>query len=217
MWNMMLSRCFSRHSAAAALLAACVAANCANAAFAAGQADAPGGAGPAADADAGGRGPDQRHGPLGERGQEDGPQHGFGGSRPGAPGLDGPSPSGSGPHEMPPRGPGGFGLFGRLHHLRLSEAQQDKLFAIMHAAAPQQRNQQKAERKAHEALRALGNSAQFDEARAKAAARELGQAVADGALLRARLESQVLAMLTPEQREQLRRERPPGPPEHDGS
>jgi Spy/CpxP family protein refolding chaperone len=105
-------------------------------------------------------------------------------------------------------------VFGRLHRLHLSEAQQDQLFAIMHAAAPRQRTQAKAERKAQEALRTLGAAPQFDEARANAAARELGQAVADGALLRARLESQVLALLTPEQRQQVRRERPPGPPDH---
>lgn len=204
---------FPRQSVAAALLAACVAAASANTAFAAGQqapsgAAAPGTAAPGAgmahpaDADASG-GEDK------ERGR--GPRQGFGGSRLGAPGLDGPSPH---DHDMPPHGPhGGPGLFGQLQRLDLSETQQDKLFAITHAAAPQQRNQEKAERKAHETLRAMGGSPQFDDARANAAARELGQAIAGGVLLRARVESQVLAVLTPAQREQLRKERPPGPPE----
>ena len=191
---MTLSRRSSRHSAAAALLAACIAATGANLARAAGQAGAPVGAGP-------------QHGSD----EQSFDKKSFGISRPGAPGLDGPTSPGP-MHDGPPHGPGGFGLFGRLHHLRLTEAQQDKLFAIMHAAAPQQRNQDKAERKAHDALRALGAAPQFDEARANAAARELGQAVANGALLRARLESQVLALLTPEQREQVRSEGPPGPP-----
>lgn len=180
---------FSRHMRIAGLVVAGVLASCANPAFAAGQA----------------------------KGQEEGAPQGFGESsfgvsRPGAPGLDGPFPGQPSPDERHPHGPGGFGLFGRLHRLNLSEAQQDKLFAITHAAAPQQRNQEKAERKAHDALRALGASPQFDEGKANAAARELGQAIANGALLRARLESQVLALLTPEQREQLRRPRPPGPP-----
>lgn len=217
---MTLSRRFPRRSAAAALLAACLAAGCADAAFAAGQADAPAaaGAGSAAGmggpgADAAGQGPAHGRGPHGDRGPEDGAQHGFGGSRPGAPGLDGPTPDGPIPHAMRPHGPGGFGLFGRLHRLQLSEAQEDKLFALTHAAAPRQRNQEKAERKAHEALLALGASPQFDEARANAAARALGQAIAEGALLRARLESQVLALLTPEQREQLRTDGPPPAPE----
>jgi protein CpxP len=192
---MTLSRRFLHRTAASALLAACVAATCADAAFAAAQAGAPAGA---------------------EAGPGNGPQQGFGGSRPGAPGLDGPNPHDMPAHDgpgrdRPPHGPGGFGLFGRLHRLDLSEAQEDKLFALTHAAAPQQRNQEKAERSAHDKLRALGGSERFDEARANAAARELGQAIANGVLLRARLESQVLAVLTPEQREQLRQDRPPGP------
>jgi protein CpxP len=225
---MTLFRHLTRHSAAA-LLAACVAATGTNPVLAAGQADAPAGAGPVAD-------PAASQGQRGGRAPGEGAQRGFadqnfadqdfgdqsfgdqsfGKSRPGVPGLDGPTPAGprhdGPPREGPPHGPGGFGLFGHLHRLHLSEAQQDKLFAIMHDAAPRQRSQAKAERKAHEAPRALGAAPQFDEARARAAARELGQAVADGALLRARLESQVLALLTPEQREQWRRERPPGPP-----
>jgi protein CpxP len=178
---------FSRHVAAATLAAALAATfAAAQPAFAAGQA----------------AGPDAAHaleaggGEEGRRGLEDGARHGFGASGPGAPGPDAP----------PPRS-----IFGRLHRLDLSEAQQDKLFAITHAAAPKERDQDKAEHKAREALRALGAAPQFDEARAAAAARQLGQAVADGALLRVRLEAQVLAMLTPEQRASLRPEHPPGP------
>jgi Spy/CpxP family protein refolding chaperone len=127
--------------------------------------------------------------------------------------MDG--PMGRGPDGCPARGPGfggprghggGHGL-GHLGGLRLSEAQQDKLFAIEHAAAPQRRQQEKTVRRAHEALRALRDAAQFDEARAAAASRELGQAIAAGALLEARLHAQAMAVLTPEQREQLRQRR----------
>jgi len=190
---------FSRQLRIAGFVAACAIAS-ADSAFASGQ--AADSAAPGAGASAPGQLARGDHAP------EDGARHGFGESRPGAPGLDGPSPD-----EFHPRGPGGFGLFGRLHHLNLSEAQQDKLFALTHAAAPQQRNQEKAERKARDTLRALGASPRFDEGKANAAARELGQAIANGALLRARLESQLLAVLTPEQREQMRRPRPPGPPD----
>lgn len=186
---------FTRHSAAAALLAVCAAFSCVQAAAAP---DAPG-----ADAVRGPGGQDGQGGPAdgsagpGERGPFDGPpHHGFGPSGPGAPGP-----------EMPlfpyPGGP-----MGHLRHLDLSEAQQDKLLAIMHAAAPQQRAQMKAERRAHDALRALGTAPQFDEAKAGAAARDLGQAVAAAALLRARIEAQVLAVLSPEQRERMARHRP---------
>ena len=94
-----------------------------------------------------------------------------------------------------------------LHRLNLTEAQQDKLFAIMHAQAPQRRDHDKAIRKAHEALRDLGRADKFDDARAGAVSRDLGQAVAAQALLQARTEAQIRAVLTPEQREQLRQHR----------
>ena len=123
---------------------------------------------------------------AGERGP--GP-HGFGDHGPGAPGPD-----------MP---------FGRLplHRLKLTEAQQDKLFAIMHAQAPQRREHDKTIRKAHDALRELGHADKFDDGKAGALSRDLGQAVAADALLQARTEAQILAVLTPEQREQLRQHR----------
>lgn len=151
----------------------------------------------------------------------------FAASQPDAPPADGGRHEDRGPAEGPPvHGPGfgghghggpgfgpgpgfGFGRFGR--ELQLSEAQQDKLFAIEHAAAPQRRQQEKAVRQAHQALRTLRDAAQFDEARAGAAARELGQAIAAQALLEARLHAQTMAVLTPEQREQLRQRRPQPP------
>jgi Spy/CpxP family protein refolding chaperone len=149
----MIDMKFTSLSAAAALLAACLA----TPAFAADEPDAPP--------------------PMGRRG----------------PGAD---------HERGPDMP-----FGRLplHRLNLTEAQQDKLFAIMHAQAPQRREQDKAIRKAHDALRELGRADKFDDARAGALSRDLGQAVAADALLQARTEAQIQAVLTPEQREQLRR------------
>jgi Spy/CpxP family protein refolding chaperone len=130
-----------------------------------------------------------------------------------------------GPGGHGPGGPGPDMPFGRmpLHGLKLSDAQQDKLFAIMHAQAPERREHEKAIRKAHEALRELGRADKFDDAKAGALSRDLGQAVAAEALLRARTEAQALAVLTPEQREQLRQRRmrgrdagehADGPPDH---
>jgi Spy/CpxP family protein refolding chaperone len=114
-----------------------------------------------------------------------------------------------GPHGGP--GEHAFRHMASFRHLQLSEAQQDKLFAIHHTAEPQRRQQDKAIRHAHEALRALGDAPQYDEAKANAASRELGQAIAAEALLDARLHAQVLAVLSPEQREQLRQRRPQPP------
>lgn len=183
----------TRKTIAAALLAACCATT-----FAAGQLDAP-------PADAGQSAAQGREG----RGPEGGPRHG-----PGA-GFEGRGPGGHGfgPGFGHDEGPEFGREFGHHGGLRLTEAQQDKLFSIRHAAAPQRRQNEKAVRHAHEALRALGEAAQFDEARANAASRELGQAIAAQALLQARVHAQVLAVLTPEQREQLRKRRPQPPQE----
>jgi Spy/CpxP family protein refolding chaperone len=118
------------------------------------------------------------------------------------------------------RGPGGHGGHGGngghgrggpgmreqgmsfLRGVQLSEAQQDRVFAIMHAQAPAQRELEKKIRAAHEALRTLGESGQFDEAKASAQAQALGEATAAETLLHVRTHAQMLAVLTPEQREQ---------------
>ncbi|MDB5918428.1 MAG: hypothetical protein JWR40_2662 [Massilia sp.] len=92
--------------------------------------------------------------------------------------------------------------------VRLDEAQQDKVFAIVHAQQPQMREQEKAARHAHEALRAMAASGQFDDARASSLAQAGGQAMAAMALQRARMDAQINALLTPEQRRQARE---PGP------
>jgi Spy/CpxP family protein refolding chaperone len=113
-------------------------------------------------------------------------------------------PGGHRPHA----GMGGPGL-PFLRGIDLSEAQQDRLFVILHAEAPQMREQDKAERKAHEALRAMFEAGDFNEAKASAQTKALGQAIAARELLRVRTAGQVMALLTPEQRAQLKQERAP--------
>lgn len=109
------------------------------------------------------------------------------------------------------------GPFGRM---QLDEAQQDKLFALRHDMEPQQRNLRKQAMKAHRALAELGRSGQFSEAQAKPLADSLAQAEAGLALMRARFESQVFAILTPEQRKRMAQPgcgmRPMGRDGHDG-
>jgi Spy/CpxP family protein refolding chaperone len=174
----------TRQTILAALLAACCATT-----FAAGQAGIPS---PEAGQDPG-RGPHGGAAQMHGSGPEGGPEHG--------PGFGG-------------RGHGFGHGFGHLAAaLHLSEAQQDKLFAIEHEAAPQRRQQRKAVRRAHQAMRAVVMAERFDEARAGAAARELGQAIAAEALFEARVHAQAMAVLTPEQREQLRKRRQQGPQE----
>lgn len=189
----------TRQRVAAALFAACFA-SAAFAAAEAGAAQAAAQPGPAG------------HGPgMGGYGPGHGP-HGAGMHGQGMPGAG--MPYGDDMHEMHEMD--GMhamhgGLMMRLHQLNLSEDQRDKLFKIMHGAAPEQHEHMKAIRKAHAALEELARADRFDDAKANAASRELGQAVAAQALLQARTESQVMAVLSPEQREQLRRRRTPGP------
>ena len=133
------------------------------------------------------------------------------------------------PHDHPPQGmegpppglradaPAGDGadadLPPFLRGIDLSEAQQDKVFAATYAQAPLLREQQKIAFKAHEQLRALAASSAYDDARAGALAGSAAQAMAQISLQQARLEQQLLAVLTPEQRQQVARQRAgrPGP------
>lgn len=110
--------------------------------------------------------------------------------------------------EHGPRGPGhggpGFGP-GRppfLRDLDLDEAQEDKVFAILHAEAPYLREQFKAASKAREALRALASADKYDDAKAAALAKEAATAEANIALQHVRTQQKLLSVLTPEQRKQ---------------
>jgi len=106
-----------------------------------------------------------------------------------------------------------------LFDVALTEEQQDKVFAIVHAASPALREQMKAERKAREALHDLVKSAQFSDGTAASLAQAEGKADSQLALLRTRMEHDVYAVLTPDQVAKINarpRERPElrgeGPP-----
>jgi protein CpxP len=109
-------------------------------------------------------------------------------------------------------GPGTPGLPPFLHGIELSEAQQDKVFAATYAQAPLLREQEKIAFKAHAQLRELAASSAYDDAKAGALASTAAQAMAAISLQQARLEQQLLAVLTPEQRKQAqeRRDSRPG-------
>lgn len=126
----------------------------------------------------------------------------------GGPDHDGP---GHGPEQGPGFGPhmggmppfGGPGMGGRPPFARgveLSDAQQDKVFAILHAEKPYLREQARAAAKAHEALRDMGGADKFDDAKAASLAQAAATAMANIALQHVRTERKLLAVLTPEQR-----------------
>jgi protein CpxP len=102
-----------------------------------------------------------------------------------------------------PHGEHGAGMdlrMGMPSGMVLSAAQEQKAFALRHAAEPEMFEQMMALRKAQQTLRQLAESGQFDEAKAAAAAGAVGKASAALALGQARMAAQMQALLTPEQR-----------------
>jgi Spy/CpxP family protein refolding chaperone len=112
-------------------------------------------------------------------------------------------------HASMERGPGGFGHHGAgfLHGIDLTDAQRDRIFAIRHAAEPQVYEKFKLLRKSHEDLRGMATSPNYDEAKARAAIDAGARAQADLALLRVRSEHEIFALLTPEQKAQVEKNR----------
>jgi Spy/CpxP family protein refolding chaperone len=132
---------------------------------------------------------------------------------PGAEGGPGMPPGGPGPGRGPGPGPGprmgGHGGPHFMHGLDLSEAQQDKVFTILHTQEPYVREQSRALRKAQEALDALGKAEKFDDAKAVSLAQAAAQAMSNLELQRVRTEQKLLGVLTPEQRKQMDQHKPP--------
>src|SRR5574343_1386225 len=121
------------------------------------------------------------------------------------------APSHCGGAEMPGkaghRGPGEM-MPPYLRGLELSEAQRDKVFAILHAQAPAMREKAKAVQRAEADLRGLAMSAEYSEARARALADASAKAMAEMTLARLATDRQVLEVLTPEQRKQAAEMKP---------
>ena len=140
---------------------------------------------------------------------------------PGRAGPEGGPQRGGAGHGMPAAGPGfgpGFGMGPGpvrppfFRGIELSEAQEDKVFAILHAEAPYLREQSKAEMKAREALHALADADRYDDGKAASLAQAAATASANVALQHVRTRQKLLAVLTPEQRKQLAEDKPGRPP-----
>jgi Spy/CpxP family protein refolding chaperone len=126
----------------------------------------------------------------------------------------GPGPDHGAPHHrwhMPMSAHGGhMGMWGTgtrvppyLHGIDLTEAQQDKIFEIMHNLAPQMREKAKAAHKARQELHELARSQNYDDSKAKSLTDTLARAHADMMLMHIRTDRQILALLTAEQHKQL--------------
>jgi periplasmic protein CpxP/Spy len=90
-----------------------------------------------------------------------------------------------------------------LRNLDLFEAQRDKVFAIMHEQAPMMRERIKSLKRAEADLRHLTAGPDYDEGKAKVLADQIGRAMSEVALLRARTDHLIFDVLTPEQRKRL--------------
>ena len=87
-----------------------------------------------------------------------------------------------------------------LHRLDLSEAQDDKIFDIMHNQAPQMRKQMKMLQKSEKELQALKQAPDYSDAKAKSLIDQIARQRADMELARLQSERKVLDVLTPDQR-----------------
>lgn len=99
-----------------------------------------------------------------------------------------------------------FRMRGVPHHLaalNLSEAQQDKVFELMHAQMPTARQADKQRLQLTEELHKLSSSDTYNEAKAKQLSEKLAAIEKEVALNRATTNHQVYQILTPEQRKQL--------------
>ncbi len=90
-----------------------------------------------------------------------------------------------------------------LHDVKLTEAQQDKVFAILYASIPPLREQEKLARKSGDAIHELVDSSTYDEGKLKSLAESNVHAMAELMILQARTTHQILALLTPEQHKQI--------------
>lgn len=109
---------------------------------------------------------------------------------------------------------GGNSLPPHLRGLNLTDAQQDKVFEIMHVQAPLMRDKAKALHTAESDLRTLAAAPDFSEAKAAALADRAAKALSEMSLARAKADRQVYELLTLEQRKQLAESKPDGKMSH---
>ena len=88
-----------------------------------------------------------------------------------------------------------------LRGVDLTEAQQDKVFEILHAQAPVLHKQTKALRKAEDELHKLAASSDFSEAKARNLAEVAAKASAEIGFILVKTDHQLFEILTAEQRE----------------
>jgi Spy/CpxP family protein refolding chaperone len=102
----------------------------------------------------------------------------------------------------PKGGPGGIGFPG-LRQLDLSETQREQIKTITQSHRDEMRQIAERTREAHRALDAAAEATSVDEADIRAKSTALASALADGAIARAKINAEILGVLTPEQQQKL--------------
>jgi len=114
-------------------------------------------------------------------------------------------PSGTGPAGRAPR------MYRRaVRELGLTEDQQTRVRGVLRAHADAIEAQVRASAESRRALRSATQAQPFDESQIRRLASQLGQVRADGAVLRARIRSEIWPILTSEQQEKARSLETPG-------
>jgi len=90
-----------------------------------------------------------------------------------------------------------------LHGLKLTEAQEDKVFTIVYEQLPALREQMKTLHHVHKDLRDLPFADKFDASRAKALTDQIARATAALELAQTNAQSKIWSVLSPEQRKEV--------------
>jgi Spy/CpxP family protein refolding chaperone len=102
-------------------------------------------------------------------------------------------------------GPGDFGAAPLLRGVNLTDAQQQQVRQLAGQMREQSRPVVEEVRKAEQARRDAMEAVPLDEGRIRSAMQQLGQAQTELTVLQARFQSDVYALLTPEQQEQVQK------------
>jgi Spy/CpxP family protein refolding chaperone len=111
-------------------------------------------------------------------------------------------PGGPGGRMGGPGGPGGFGLPG-LRELDLSDTQKEQIRTIQQSHRDQVQQIGERTRTAQRAIDQAANGTAVDEAAIRTQSTALAAAIADGAILRAKVNAEIFNLLTAEQQQKL--------------
>lgn len=111
-------------------------------------------------------------------------------------------PGGPGGRMGGPGGPGGFGFPG-LRELDLTDAQKEQVRTIQQSHRDEVQQIAERTRTAQRAIDQAANGTSIDEAAIRTQSQALAAAIADGAILRAKVKAEIFNVLTAEQQQKL--------------